>query len=84
MKNQNLKKKIQSEGKNKEEKGQEDLSQKKNDHAQFYSPQNKSPEKMRIKVDENFQLELQSKFSTGTVKECRSVCFFVSSVINCI
>ena len=61
MKNQNLKKKIQSEGKNKEEKGQEDLSQNKDDHAQFYSPQNKPPEKMRIKVDENFQLELQKE-----------------------
>ena len=61
MENQNLKKKNKSERKNKEEKGQEDLSQNKDDHAQFYSPQNKSPEKMRIKVDENFQLELQKE-----------------------
>jgi len=61
MKNQNLKIKIQSERKNKEEKGQDDIIQKKNDRAQFYSPQNKIPEKMRIKVDDNFLLELQKE-----------------------
>ena len=61
MENQNLKKKNKSERKNKEEEGQEDLSQNKDDHAQFYSPTNESPEKMRIKVDENFQLELEKE-----------------------
>ena len=60
MKNQNLKKRIQSEKKNKEEKGQEDILQKTNEHAQS-SSQKKSQEKMKIKVDENFQLELEKE-----------------------